>query len=82
MNTFDDMHCNICTECSLNIVFFLKMLRFFWTLPVLGFDLPLCTHTDTEGKPREEYFLKSSKKTQFNEHPVYEIMQAQKNYYN
>ena len=38
-------------------VFFLKMLWFFLTLPVLlqalGFDLPLCTHTDTKGKPRE-----------------------------
>ena len=32
----------------------------------LVFDLPLCTHTDTEGTPRETrvgiYILKSSKK--------------------
>ena len=38
------------TGCSLNIVFFLKMLWFLWTLQVL---LPLCTHTDNDGKPRE-----------------------------
>ena len=34
----------------------------------LVFDLPLCTHTDTEGKPSgqsPEYILKSSKKTQY-----------------
>ena len=45
----------------------------------LVFDLPLCTHTDTEGKPREArvqniyiYISKSSKKnTIFYEYPVY-----------
>ena len=38
-------------------------------------DLPLCTLTDIEGKPREdrqspEYILVSSKNIIFNEHPV------------
>ena len=38
----------------------------------LVFDLPLCTHTDTEGKPRESgiYFKIFDKNTIFNEHPV------------
>ena len=70
------------TGCSLDIVFFLKMLWFFWTLSVLlqalGFDLPLCTvctHTDAEGKPREARGRNISsnhrKNTIFNEHPVF-----------
>ena len=46
------------TECSLNIVFFLKMFWFFWTLQVLLQRWWLTfhcahTHSDTEGKPRE-----------------------------
>ena len=37
----------------------------------LVFYLPgVCTHTDTEGKQSPEYFLKFSKNTIFNEHPV------------
>ena len=35
----------------------------------LGFDLPLCTHTDNEGKPREagvrNIYLEIFKKTQY-----------------
>ena len=40
----------------------------------LVFDLPLCTHTDNEGKPREakeRNILENLRKnTIFNEHPV------------
>ena len=40
----------------------------------LVFDLPLCTHIDNEGKPREArvryIYFKSSKTTLLNEHPV------------
>ena len=59
--------------------FFLKISKFFWTLPVLlqrrcSICL-ICVHTDTEGKQRKarvRNILKSSKKTTiFNEHPVY-----------
>ena len=38
------------------------------------FDLPLCTHTDTEGKPEkarvQNIFLNLRKNTIFNEHTV------------
>ena len=37
---------------------------------VLVFDLPLCTQTDTEGKPSPEY-IKFSKKTQYLMHTLY-----------
>ena len=36
----------------------------------LVFDLPLCTHTDTDRGQSPEYILKSSKNTIFNEQPV------------
>ena len=43
---------------------------------MLVFDLPLCTLTGTEEKPRREqsgiYFKIYEKYTIFNEHPVYE----------
>ena len=42
----------------------------------LVFYLPLCTHTDTKGKPREarvwNIILNPQKNTIFNEHPVLE----------
>ena len=42
---------HIHTGCSLNIVFFLKILCFFWTLPVLlqrrCSTCPVCVHTLT-----------------------------------
>ena len=43
------------TGCSLNIVFFLKMifLNSASSAAALVFDLPLCTDIDTEGKLRE-----------------------------
>ena len=54
---------------TLDIVFFLKMLWFFWTLPVLlqrwCSTCLVCTYTDTEGKQRKARvwdILKSSKK--------------------
>ena len=56
------------TGCWLNIVLFLKMLWFFWTLQVLSLQrwcLTCHSLTDTEGKPRgqsPEYILKYSKK--------------------
>ena len=44
----------------------------------LVFDLPLCTHTETEGKPREarvrNIIQKLRKNTIFNEHPVFKIL--------
>ena len=66
------------TGCSSNIVFFLQMLCFFLnsasSAAVLVFALPLCTHTDTEGKQREarvrNLFQNLRKNTIFNEHPV------------
>ena len=62
---------------TLNIVFFLKMLWFFWTLPVLlqrwCSTCLVCVHTltlrETEKGQSPEYF-KSSKKNNFNKHPV------------
>ena len=43
----------VCTGYSLNIVFFLVIfLNSVCSAAVLVFDLALCTHTDTEGKPR------------------------------
>ena len=36
--------------CVLNVVIFLNSVS---SAATLVFDLPLCTHTDTEGKPRE-----------------------------
>ena len=35
----------------------------------LVFDLPLCTHTDTERGQSPDYILESSKTTIFDEHP-------------
>ena len=43
---------------------------------VLVFDLPLCTHTDTEGKPRGARMWKifqNLRKKIFNAHPVLEL---------
>ena len=37
------------------------------------FDLPLCTHTDTEGKQKEagvRNIFQNLRKKKFNEHPV------------
>ena len=54
-----------------NVVIFLNSVS---SAAVLVFDLPLCTHTDTEGKPREirvrNIFENLRKNTIFNEHPV------------
>ena len=68
---------NAYTGCSLNVVFFLKMFRFFLTLPVLLQCWCLtchCVHTDSVGKPREtrvrNIFKIFEKNTIFNEHPV------------
>ena len=67
------------TGCSLKIVFFLKILWFFWTLPILlqrWFSTCLvCAHTLTPRENRErqspEHFKNFEKKnTIFNEHPV------------
>ena len=66
------------TGCSLNIVFFLKMLWFFWTLPVLlqrWFSTCVCVHPLTpRGKQRKARVRNISKylekKTIFDEHPV------------
>ena len=63
------------TGCSFNIVFFLKcfFLNSASFAATLVFDLPLCTHSDTERKPREarvRNIFKNLKKTIFNEHPV------------
>ena len=45
------------TGCSLNIVFFLKNVWFFWTLPVLlqrwCSTCLVCVHTDNKGKQRK-----------------------------
>ena len=51
---------------------------------MLRFDLPLCTHTDTEGKPRDARVRNIiqilRKNTIFNEHPVHNMyICAQKN---
>ena len=66
------------TGCSLDIVFFLKMLWFFWTLQVLLKCWCLtcyCVHTltprETERGQSPEYILKSWKNTIFNEYPAY-----------
>ena len=60
------------TGCSLNIVFFFKILRVFWTLPFLlqrWFYLPrVRTNTDTKGKQKKnrvQNILKSLEKTQY-----------------
>ena len=50
------------------IVFSLKCCNF--SAAVLVFDLPLCTHTDTEGKPREARVRNILENIIFNEHPV------------
>ena len=46
----------------------------------LMFDLPLCTHTETEGKPRKakvrNLFFDLRKNTIFNEHPVVVFLDA------
>ena len=67
-----------CTGCSLNIVFFLKMLRFFWTLSVLlqrwCSTCLVCVHTLAPSENRVRSISKSSEKnTIFNEHPVYKM---------
>ena len=60
--------------------FFLKILWFFWTLPVLlVFYLPcVCAHTDNEGeRPESGIFLNLWKKnTIFNEHPVFHSLKS------
>ena len=56
---------------------FLKMVSFFLNFAsiaaALVFYLPLCTHNDNEGKPREarvrNIFLNLRNNTLFNEHP-------------
>ena len=67
------------TGCSLNIVFCLKILWFFWTLPGLlqrwCSTCLVCVHTtDTEEKQTKgrvrNIFKNSEKNTIFNEHPV------------
>ena len=61
---------------SINIVFFLKLLWFFWT--------GVCTHTDTEGKQRKARVrnnLKSSKNTIFSENPVWKFWNDQRTYF-
>ena len=65
------------TGCSLNIVFFLKMLWFFWTLPVLLQRWCLtcrCVHSLTprgnRERPESGIYFKIFKNTIFNEHPV------------
>ena len=56
---------------------FFHFLNFESSAAALVFDLPLCTLTDTEGKPRKarvrNIFKNSSKNTIFNEHPVLNI---------
>ena len=64
------------TGCSLNTVFFLKMLWFIWTLPVLPPALCVCTHWrrgKTEKGQSPEYFKIFEKNTIYNELPVYPI---------
>ena len=66
------------TGCSLNIVFCLKILWFFWTLPVLQqrwfSTCLLCVHKLTPRENRVRNILKNSEKnTIFNEHPVFAI---------
>ena len=72
------------TGCSVNINFFPKnfviILNSASSAAALVFYLPcMCTHTDTEGKPRKarvRNILESSEKnTIFNEHPVLHLVQ-------
>ena len=67
------------TGCSLNIVFFLKILWFFWTLPVLlqrcwYSTCLVCVHTLTPKENRERQksgiFKNLRKNTILNEQPV------------
>ena len=71
---------SISTGCSLKILFFLKMLWFFWTLPVqlqcwFFFTCLVCVHTLTPRENRERpesgIFLNLKKNTIFNEDPVH-----------
>ena len=73
-----DLWDTLCTGCSLNIVFFLQMLWFFWTLPVLLQRLCstclVCVHTRHRGKTEKgkspEYLKICEKNTISNELPV------------
>ena len=65
--------CN--TGCSLDIVFFFKILYFFLnsasSASVLVFYLPgVCTHTNNKRKQSPEYSKFFEQNTIFNEHPV------------
>ena len=69
------LNADICTGCSLIIVFFLDFSELCQFAAALVFYLSgVCTHTDTKGKQMEagvRNILKSLKKTIFNEHSVH-----------
>ena len=62
------------TGCSWNIVFFSSNVVIFLnpasSAAALVFDLPLCTHTVTEGKQSPEYIKNLQKNTIFIQQPV------------
>ena len=68
------------TGCSLNIVFFLKVLWFFWTLPVVlqrwCSTCLVCVHKLRPRENRVQNILNNSEKTQYLMNTLYILREA------